>query len=81
MLSLANCFSLSASSTQAEIQTSMGSRGGPKLHWLPCVLDPSLELVIIPLAVLACQRASPSPLQWSHEKSAVKKMIDTEWVN
>lgn len=81
MLSLANCSSLSASSAQAEIQTSMGPRGGPKLHRLPCVLDPSLELVIIPLAQLACPRASPSPLQWGHEKSAVKKGFDTKWVN
>lgn len=71
----------SASSTQAEIQASTGPCGGPKLHWLPCVLDPSLELIIIPLALLACHKASPSPLRWDHEKSAVKKMFDTEWIN
>lgn len=81
MLSLASCCFFSASSTQAETQTSMGPCGGPKLHWLPRVLDPSLELVNNPLAALALQRASPSPPLRVYEKSAAEKRIDIEWVN
>jgi len=67
--------------TQAETQTSTDPCRGPKLHWLPRVLEPSLGLVIIPLAALACQRASPSPPPWSYEKSAAEKRIDIKWVN